>query len=161
MNTSPFRFRLMALLVIGLASTALMGAFFPFNLATWQGVYPSSQSDDNVDLGTGAACQLCHEGSMGGDPWNAYGWEVREEFMSTFDLALAIVNVEPLDSDGDGSSNVDEINGDTQPGWTPGPNNTVYFKNGEVAAATTSIQTKGQVKEILDSTFGRPAEKAA
>ena len=31
---------------------------------------------------------------------------------------------------------------------------TVYFKNGEVVEATTSIQTKDQVKEILDNEFG-------
>jgi len=38
---------------------------------------------------------------------------------------------------------------------------TVYFKNGEVVAATTSIQNKHQVKEILDREFGQPAHKAA
>ena len=37
----------------------------------------------------------------------------------------------------------------------------VYFKNGEVVAATTSIQTKHQVKEILDRQFGHPSERAA
>jgi len=31
---------------------------------------------------------------------------------------------------------------------------TVYFKNGKVAAATSSIQTKDQVKGILDKAFG-------
>jgi len=31
---------------------------------------------------------------------------------------------------------------------------TVYFKNGKVTAATSSIQTKEQVKEILDKAFG-------
>jgi thioredoxin 1 len=30
---------------------------------------------------------------------------------------------------------------------------TVYFKNGKVAAATTSIQNKDQVKKILDKEF--------
>ncbi len=30
---------------------------------------------------------------------------------------------------------------------------TIYFKNGKVAAATTSIQNKKQVKEILDREF--------
>ncbi|MGC9344444.1 MAG: thioredoxin [Bacteroidales bacterium] len=30
---------------------------------------------------------------------------------------------------------------------------TVYFKNGKVVAATTSIQTKEQVKSILDKEF--------
>lgn len=38
---------------------------------------------------------------------------------------------------------------------------TVYFKKGEVIAATSSIQNKHHVKEILDSRFGRAASKAA
>ena len=32
---------------------------------------------------------------------------------------------------------------------------TVYFKNGKVVAATTSIQNKEQVTEILDKEFGK------
>ena len=32
---------------------------------------------------------------------------------------------------------------------------TVYFKDGKVAAATTSIQSRDQVVEILDREFGR------
>lgn len=38
---------------------------------------------------------------------------------------------------------------------------TLYFKRGEVVAATTSIQTKRQVKDILDREFGQTASKAA
>ncbi|MDO9542710.1 MAG: thioredoxin [Kiritimatiellia bacterium] len=33
---------------------------------------------------------------------------------------------------------------------------TVYFKKGKVAAATTSIQNKAQIRKILDKTFGKP-----
>ena len=32
---------------------------------------------------------------------------------------------------------------------------TVYFKNGKVMAATSSIQTKEQITEILDKEFGK------
>ena len=32
---------------------------------------------------------------------------------------------------------------------------TVYFKNGKVVAATTSIQNKAQVKQVLDEKFGK------
>ena len=32
---------------------------------------------------------------------------------------------------------------------------TVYFKNGKVVAATTSIQNKSQITEILDKEFGK------
>ena len=33
---------------------------------------------------------------------------------------------------------------------------TVYFKKGKVVAATTSIQSKAQIKKILDREFGKP-----
>jgi len=32
----------------------------------------------------------------------------------------------------------------------------VYYKNGKIAKATTSIQNMGQVKSILDNNFGQP-----
>jgi len=35
---------------------------------------------------------------------------------------------------------------------------TVYFKNGQVAAATTSLQRKSQIEKILEAQFGKPAE---
>ena len=34
---------------------------------------------------------------------------------------------------------------------------TVYFKNGKVIAATTSIQSRDQIVEILDREFGKPS----
>jgi thioredoxin 1 len=37
---------------------------------------------------------------------------------------------------------------------------TVYFKNGRVVAATTSIQNKAQIRKILDAEFGKPARVA-
>lgn len=38
---------------------------------------------------------------------------------------------------------------------------TVYFKKGQVVAATSGIQNKSQVKEILEREFGASARKAA
>ncbi len=38
---------------------------------------------------------------------------------------------------------------------------TVYFKNAKVVAATSSIQNKKQVKEILDREFGVAGQKAS
>ena len=35
---------------------------------------------------------------------------------------------------------------------------TVYFKNGKVMAATSSIQTKEQIKELLDKAFGNSSQ---
>jgi len=34
---------------------------------------------------------------------------------------------------------------------------TVYFKNGRVVAATTSVQRKAEIEETLNATFGTPA----
>lgn len=38
---------------------------------------------------------------------------------------------------------------------------TVYYRNGKVVAATSSIQTKAQVKEILDRTLATEATASA
>jgi len=38
---------------------------------------------------------------------------------------------------------------------------TVYFRNGKVVAATSSIQAKGQVREILDAQFADSGARAA
>ncbi len=34
---------------------------------------------------------------------------------------------------------------------------TVYFKEGRVAAATTSVQRRAEIEETLNTTFGKPA----
>jgi PKD repeat protein len=94
-------------------------------VAIWQGIYPNSLSDDNAD-----GCQLCH-GTRNSN-FNEYGWDVRIQLQNNTDIGTAITSVVGVDSDMDGtaSSNKDEIDADTQPGWTEGPNNTIYDKNG-------------------------------
>jgi thioredoxin 1 len=37
---------------------------------------------------------------------------------------------------------------------------TVYFRDGQVVAVTTSIQSKDQIRKILDAEFGRPTSVA-
>lgn len=104
----------------------------PPYLNDWQSTYPDSLTDDNLDVGSGSACQVCHASSSGGQPWNAYGWAIRERVEGGMTILEALAAVEPLNSDADpGScSNIDEIDGNTQPGWTPGSNNTFYFGDG-------------------------------
>jgi hypothetical protein len=113
---------------LGLGMTAVKSSYatdFFFN-------YPSSQSDDNVLGGTGKTCQLCHRDSNGGEPWNGYGWDIKQLVDGGMSASDAMLAVEALDSDGDpgGTSNIDEINGGNQPGWTNGPNNTIFFDDG-------------------------------
>ena len=91
--------------------------------------------------GDTANCQLCHASPNGGDPWNAYGWDLRE---ARNDLACdvngdasvsnaeAMFCIEPQNSDRDGSSysNAFEIGVSAQPGWAQGASNVLYFRSG-------------------------------
>ena len=96
----------------------------------WDNAYPTSSADDNVINGTGKSCQLCHRDVGGDEPFNGYGWKMRELINSGMSVPQAIAGAESFDSDGNGDSNLTEIQADTQPGWTPGGNNTIYFKSG-------------------------------
>ena len=118
-----------SILANGLANPEVADAKSPYH-GTWDGVYPASLTNDNVTNGTGDTCQLCHQNAPGNDGWNAYGEAIRQaDIISGGQVNAAdIQSVEPLDSDGDGVSNLDEINADTQPGWLPGSVNTIYFK---------------------------------
>ncbi|WP_370303364.1 hypothetical protein, partial [Pseudooceanicola sp.] len=104
-------------------------------LSDWQARYSSSQSEINAQ-GAGSQCQMCHFRSNGGEPWNAYGWALREEIIGSATNSAAFQAIEASNSDDDpsSSSNLTEILEDTQPGWTIGPNNLAYFKNGTIQA---------------------------
>ncbi len=90
-------------------------------LTTWKSTYAGSQSGNN------ASCNLCHS-SGGGTDLNGYG----KDFAVAMSTATSVVNalraIEALNSDGDptAGSNLAEINASAQPGWTPGPHNTLY-----------------------------------
>ncbi len=74
-------------------------------LSSWQSTYPDSLSDNN------ASCALCHTTVSTSGSLNPYGSAVR---------ANGITGAEGLNSDSDptGSSNIVEIDANTQPGWT-------------------------------------------
>jgi hypothetical protein len=125
----------MALGVLALAATPSLAK--KSYLTAWNSIYPASSSAANVTDGTGKSCQFCHESSSGGDGWNAYGWDMRVEMQGGLSAAEAILAIELLDSDMDpgAADNLEEINGDAQPGWTDGANNTIYFGDGTTAEA--------------------------
>lgn len=84
----------------------------------FKSTYPDSMTDDN------GGCQTCHESAAGGSRFNAYGNDLLLNgaadagFNCTAgDFAGALAAVEELDSDGEGNSNLVEINSSTQPGW--------------------------------------------
>jgi hypothetical protein len=88
--------------------------------STWEAFYGFADAnpvDDSLTDAGSTECQLCHRDSNGGQPWNAYGWELH---MNGVDFSAADI----VDSDGDGTVNGDEIdyldenNYAAQPGWT-------------------------------------------
>ncbi len=95
--------------------------------------YPASTS-------TASGCALCHVSSGGGAPWNAYGSSLQQRD-TTFCQNPPFADVENLDSDGIGGTNLAEINANTQPGWcnpnTPGCTNQKWDKNGNPSGAAT------------------------
>jgi parallel beta-helix repeat protein len=122
-----------AALAVFVATAALA---FPQTLNDWKQRYGALSS-----TGDEAGCQLCHGNANGGSPWNAYGWDMRDA-LADLDCDLdgdgdvgndeALFCIEMLNSDGDGSgwTNIDEIGRSTQPGWTNGPNNTLFSSAG-------------------------------
>ena len=97
-------------------------------LDEWQHTYPNSSSNK-------LHCQLCHQQSVGGEPWNSYGWAIREQLKRTDSPSIRslFILLEAADSDDDGISNIDEINQDSQPGWTEAVTNTVYYRDNTFA----------------------------
>ena len=101
----------------------------PAILDNWATAFPNSNSDS-------ASCQLCHQSSSGGDGWNGYGWAVRQTYLANGGNATAAfqaVLTANSDSDPANFTNGEEINTNTQPGWTAGNNNTIYFKSGSIS----------------------------
>ena len=92
-------------------------------VSPWLSQYPASDSLNNA---TPDGCQLCHS-TASGSGRNAYGADldsVMPSNPSTSELIAALTAIEGDDSDSDptGSSNIVEIDADTQPGWTVGDN---------------------------------------
>lgn len=108
--------RLLVLLLLLASKTSYAT---PSILSTWQNISSNAGSTSDET----AACQMCHQGSGGGNGWNAYGWAIRQNLPGAFN---AINSIASLDSDGDGQTNLTEIQNNEQPGWRNGANNTIF-----------------------------------
>ena len=97
----------------------------------WQELYPDSLTGQNIIDGRGRSCALCHE-LDNGSAFNAYGWRMRMGMNDGLTADQAILAAEGYDSDVDPSQseNFSEIAVHTQPGWTDGPYNRIFFKEG-------------------------------
>ncbi len=126
--------RVLAAFLAFLALSSLATAHGSF-VTTWVGMYPDSTTDDHVVSGTGSACMICHWGPNGGPTWNAYGWRIRDNLNAGMAIADAISEAGTANTDGDpvGAAGLIEIGAGTQPGWTPGPNNTRFTPTTQTA----------------------------
>jgi len=107
----------------------------------WRAIYPNS-------LSYTSDCMLCHGASTSN--LNGYGLEIKIENDRIGNIDRAIQNVEGIDSDIDleGILNIEEINADAQPGWTDGPNNSVYNMDG--STRLTNQNAPKDIQGILD-----------
>lgn len=119
----------------------------PPYIKAWKNRYPDSSSLANfVEAGT-QACFLCHASNDTPPPdggrllhgsWNSYGWSLRRMVVSGSSIEEAFAAVESLDADFDpaGTSNLEEIRADAQPGWTYGPHNVTHSMGGDTREDT-------------------------
>jgi hypothetical protein len=135
MKSNPWHPMLVSAGILLIATQSSFG--FSSFLTTWRGIYPSSTSSNVV------GCATCHVGTNGGNPWNAYGWSVRQAYNGSagFNITTAIRSVEGNDADGDGSANMIEITANTLPGWKKGNVNIYYFKNATTTLGNAPIAT--------------------
>ena len=82
-----------------------------------------------IPNGTVNTCKNCHMSEFGGDARNPFGLEIEENFLSGFDVVWG-PELAAIDSDGDGSTNGEEL-GDPEGAWAIGDDNPevdeVYF----------------------------------
>ena len=113
-------------------------------ISTWNGLYPASSSLNNT---TPDGCQLCHS-TASGSGRNAYGADL-DAAMGSLGLSDALISIEGDDSDSDptGSSNLVEIEADTQPGWAEGdnPSGIIGLLDPGTPVADISVTPRGQV----------------
>jgi len=107
-------------------------------LSTWSNLYPGSTSDNN------ASCQLCHGSST--QNINPYGLALAQCNGATGTITQRIQAVTGANSDGDagGFTNLEEINANTQPGWTTGAV-PVWGRTSCVSAGTNTYPGTGDV----------------
>jgi PKD repeat protein len=147
--------RVLASALIAAGSLAILSPAQASNsfLKEWLEQYPESATGN-------ASCATCHGSSTGN--LNAYGRDLCLQLNGIKPASVKpyLSAIEPLDSDGESSSNLAEINANAQPGWTVV--NPLYFtSNGGCLATGASIATPSNVPLPHDPpTFGDPVAVA-
>lgn len=80
-------------------------ALAPSFLNAWVARYPTSTLPARMDAQTGRDCNVCHHPPSFNTPGNCYRDALTELLMQGVPIDVAINQLDPLDSDGDGVSN--------------------------------------------------------
>ena len=142
-------------LVAAFLSVTLPGSAWALSgfLDDWRNFYSVEDLANNRQGNTASGninCQLCHARPEGGEPWNAYGWDLRFQYQNNgLDIIQAFMDVESFNLDNGGGSNLEEINAGTQPGWEVGPVNTFYFASGGTQSGRQAPPTLNPFPEEL------------
>ncbi|MFK8016792.1 MAG: PKD domain-containing protein [Gammaproteobacteria bacterium] len=119
-------------------ATAAPALGFPAIYDLWNATYPAATGDDALISTAGTPCQMCHVGAGGGEPWNQYGYAILQNG-GFANLPQAFFDVENEDADGEGNTNLAEINAGSLPGWcneaTSGCTNLAWTRSGTSSAA--------------------------
>ena len=138
---------------LGISFTLVLSAALGISLVDWAPASANSGIRNSwetfyapIPIPGGANCQLCHLDPQ--EPsWNGYGWDISLAMgdmgcdgadgstpNGLVSLEEAFACVEGVDSDFDPGnfSNLEEIEMGAQPGWTTGPNNTIFTQINEV-----------------------------
>jgi len=112
--------------VLIMALSMYTGTANAFNsiLSDFNSTYSLSESGSNAN------CQLCHGQST--STWNEYGWNLRQNGINFG----AIEGLPSINNNG-GTTFLDEINANTQPGWTTGNVNNLYDSGGFLSDTQT------------------------
>ena len=84
-------------------------ALVPSFLNAWIARYPTSTLPARMDALTGRDCNVCHHPPNLNTPGNCYREDLAELINLGMPIEDAINQIDPVDSDGDGVSNGDEI----------------------------------------------------
>lgn len=111
-----------------------LGLFLIVSTAKGKSFYTTIWGNHYPNSGTyGASCQICHSENL--ELLNAYGRDIC--LIEEVDVETRLVTVESLDSDGDGMTNLEEIEANDQPGWIEGDN--PLFHSDTCEDALTSV----------------------
>jgi hypothetical protein len=83
-------------------------AAFPDYLEAWQNRYPTSTIPTRMGEQLGFSCFTCHSTPFG-DVGTCYREDIRHLVNMGVEIDAALAQLEPVDSDGDGVSNIQEI----------------------------------------------------